>query len=104
MKEPNLVTAVLNPEIEFNHCKVNFNRAIFGNGGLSFEGSELKSGKFNFKKVQTGNGGFDFSIAEFENAEAYFDGSVFGKGSMNFINSKFIKLSLNHAISTIIPI
>ncbi|MFW5886576.1 MAG: hypothetical protein ACOCUL_02350 [Bacteroidota bacterium] len=80
--------------MEFNEGKLNFNRAIFGNGDVSFEGSQVKGEKVLFKKSEFGKGMVDFQGIEYDEAELIFDYANFGEGEISFHNGRCKLLSL----------
>ncbi|MGQ9620748.1 MAG: potassium channel family protein, partial [Bacteroidales bacterium] len=89
--------------VDFGSGKINFNRSIFGNGDVTFEGASCRSGKIQFKRVEMGIGNKNFSLMEMANTEINFEKTSFGEGTLNFNNSQIKILclrscNLNHYI------
>jgi hypothetical protein len=72
---------------------MNFNKSVFGNGDIDFEGCELPQGKLTMKNVLFGNGKLNFENMEFSNSDIIFDNTIFNTDLSLFKGSSYNNIS-----------
>lgn len=80
--------------VDFGSGRVNFNRAVFGNGTVDFEGAASKAAKIHFKRAEMGSGPKNFNLMEMAGTDISFERTEFGDGDVSFYESEFRSLSL----------
>ncbi len=76
---------------EFGDGHVRFDRALFGDGHVRFDRALFGDGYIGFDRAQFGKGYVGFDYAEFGDGHVSFDYAEFGKGNVSFDYAEFGK-------------